>query len=214
LKPRQLKPITGSTVPRGAGGYDFLADPRQRADKSPVFWRVDELASIIILTATTAEAASPAISIADLPDDIMRRDAEDGAHLMVRGDATNHQLLLVGHPSRSTPMAALIPLDMTAPQRTDAAMRFWRFVVNGRPRKPPCPLRRRDRLIDALRALDGRLSGASYRMIAEGLFDPNRTSSEPWKTASLRDTVIRLVRTGYALMRGDYRHLLGPRRPD
>jgi hypothetical protein len=30
----------------------------------------------------------------------------------------------------------------------------------------------------------------------------------------LRNTVIRLVRTGITTMRGDYRNLLGPRRPD
>ena len=63
-------------------------------------------------------------------------------------------------------------------------------------------------------ALDGRLAGASYRAIAEALFDPSRITSEPWKTAPLRDTVIRLTRTGFAMMRGGYRNLLGPRRPD
>ena len=201
-------------VPAGAGGCDFLADPNRRADQSPVFWRSEELASVIVLTAAPTSAATPSVSLADFPSDSVRRDADDGTHVIIRDDRINHQLWLIDPPSGAMPMAALIPLDMTAPQRTDAAMRFWRFVVSGRPRKPPCPFRRRDRLIDALRALDGRLSGASYRMIADGLFDPNRTSSEPWKTASLRDTVIRLVRTGYALMRGDYRHLLGPRRPD
>ena len=66
----------------------------------------------------------------------------------------------------------------------------------------------------ALRALDARLAGASYRAIAEALFDPGRLTSEPWKTSSLRDTVIRLARTGFAMTRGGYRNLLGPRRPD
>jgi len=65
-----------------------------------------------------------------------------------------------------------------------------------------------------LRALDARMAGASYRAIAEVLFDPHRVASEPWKTASLRDTVIRLARTGFAMMRGDYRNLLGPNRRD
>ncbi|WOJ88357.1 DUF2285 domain-containing protein [Methylocapsa polymorpha] len=65
-----------------------------------------------------------------------------------------------------------------------------------------------------MRALDGRLAGASYRAIAEALFYPSRIASEPWKTGPLRDTVIRLARTGFAMMRGDYRKLLGPRRRD
>ncbi len=59
-----------------------------------------------------------------------------------------------------------------------------------------------------------RLAGASYRAIAEALFGSGRLTSEPWKTSSLRDTVIRLARTGLAMTRGGYRNLLGPRRPD
>jgi len=201
-------------VPAGAGGCDFLADPNRRADQSPVFWRSDELASVIVLTAAPASAATPSVSLADFPSDSVRRDADDGTHVMIKDDGINHQLWLIDPPSGAMPMAALIPLDATAPQRTDAALRFWRFIAHGRPRTPPAPLRKGERLIAVLRALDGRLAGASYRAIAEALFDPSRLATEPWKTASLRDTVIRLVRTGITTMRGDYRNLLGPRRPD
>ena len=144
----------------------------------------------------------------------MRRDADDGTHVMIRDDGINHQLWLIDPPSGAMPMAALIPLDATAPQRADAALRFWRFIAHGGLERRLLPFVSGDRLIAALRALDGRLAGASYRVIAEALFDPSRFASEPWKTASLRDTVIRLVRTGIAMMRGDYRNLLGPRRPD
>lgn len=213
-KLHQLKPMTGPMVPAGAGGCDFLADPNRRADQSPVFWRSDELASVIVLTAAPTSAATPSVSLADFPSDSVRRDADDGTHVIIRDDGINHQLWLIDLPSGAMPMAALIPLDATAPQRTDAALRFWRFIAHGRPRTPPAPLRKGERLIAALRALDGHLAGASYRAIAEALFDPSRLASEPWKTASLRDTVIRLVRTGIATMRGDYRNLLGPRRPD
>ena len=201
-------------VPAGAGGYDFLADPNRRADQSPVFWRSDELASVIVLTAAPASAATPSVSLADFPSDSVRRDADDGTHVMIKDDGINQQLWLIDPPSGAIPMAALIPLDATAPQRTDAALRFWRFIAHGRPRTPPAPLRKGERLIAALRALDAHLAGASYRAIAEALFDPSRLATEPWKTASLRDTVIRLVRTGITTMRGDYRNLLGPRRPD
>ena len=196
----------------GAGGCDFLADPSQRADETPVFWRADELASVIVLAPAANAISTPSIALADLPADIIRRDAEDGTHLIVRGDVTYHQLMVIGPHVDAAPLAAVIPLDVTAPQRADAALRFWRFVANGMRRTRPSPLRRRDRLIAALRALDASLSGASYRDIADGLFDPSRIPAEPWKTASLRDTVIRLVRTGFAMMRGDYRRLLGPRR--
>ncbi|HXQ45979.1 MAG TPA: DUF2285 domain-containing protein [Caulobacteraceae bacterium] len=154
------------------------------------------------------------ISLADLPGEHMRRDAEDGAHLLIRDDAISHQIWLIDPPSGATPVVALISLDATAPQRADATLRFWRCIAHGRPRTPPSPPHRVDRLVSALRALDARLAGASYRAIAETLFDPTRLTSEPWKTSPLRDTVIRLTRTGFAMMRGGYRNLLGSRRPD
>jgi hypothetical protein len=201
-------------APPGAGGYDFLADPNRRAADAPVFWRADELASVIVLTAAPAVTGTPSILLADLPGELIRRDAEDGAHLLLRGDAISHQLWLIDPPSGATPVVALIALDVTAPQRADATLRFWRHIAHGRPRTPPSPPHRIDRLIFALRALDARLAGASYRAIAEALFGLDRLTSEPWKTSSLRDTVIRLARTGRAMTRGGYRNLLGPRRPD
>jgi hypothetical protein len=59
-----------------------------------------------------------------------------------------------------------------------------------------------------LRALDGHLSDASYREIAEGLFGAARVEREAWKTSSLRDRTIRLVKSGVSLMRAGYRRLL------
>jgi hypothetical protein len=211
---RQPTPTAGPMAPPGAGGYDFLADPDRRADESPVFWHPDELAAVIVLTAAPAGIGAQSISLGDLPGGILRRDAEDGAHLLVKEGAVCHQLWLIDPPGGATRMAAIIPLDANASQRADATLRFWRRMAHGRPRTSPSPIRRADRLVAALRALDARLAGASYRAIAEALFDPRRVAAEPWKTAAIRDTVIRLARTGLAMMQGDYRSLLGPRRPD
>ena len=60
----------------------------------------------------------------------------------------------------------------------------------------------------ALRALDARIDGATYRMIAEGLFGAKRIPERAWKTDDLRNRTIRLVKTGVALMHGGYRELL------
>lgn len=91
-------------------------------------------------------------------------------------------------------------------------MRLWRLLSDGRRRsREPCT-RRIDRLVAALRALDGRQAGASYQAIAEALFDAERVSADPWKTSSLRDSVIRMARSGFAMMRGGYRRLLRPGR--
>jgi hypothetical protein len=59
-----------------------------------------------------------------------------------------------------------------------------------------------------LRALDGHLAEASYREIARVLFGVRRLERDAWKTSSLRDQTIRLVKGGVALMRAGYRRLL------
>ena len=75
--------------------------------------------------------------------------------------------------------------------------------------------KRRQRLALALRALDGRNEGNSYRVIAEVLFGESASRERAWKTHDLRNRTIRLVQRGLALMRGGYRDLLrqvAPRR--
>ena len=66
----------------------------------------------------------------------------------------------------------------------------------------------------ALRALDGRNEGKTYRAIAEGIFGKKRIPEHAWKTHDLRNRTIRLVQRGLALMWGGYRDLLRPRRKD
>ncbi len=70
------------------------------------------------------------------------------------------------------------------------------------------PAARRDRLVLALRALDGRLEKASYRDIAESLFGSSRMPDRGWKTHDIRDRTVRLARLGFSLMQGGYRRLL------
>ena len=79
------------------------------------------------------------------------------------------------------------------------------------PLGPPLPalsLQRRQRLSLAIRALDGWTEGNTYRAIAEGLFGKDRIPDRAWKTHDLRNRTIRLVQSGFALMRGGYRDLL------
>jgi hypothetical protein len=61
-----------------------------------------------------------------------------------------------------------------------------------------------------MRALDRWLAGHSYREIAEGLFGRERASRRSWRDGDLRSQIIRLVKSGIALMRGGYRALLRP----
>jgi hypothetical protein len=194
--------------PRATGGYDFLADPSKRADEAPVFWHPDAHPAVVQLTAAPPNTEG----LPFLPDqwdgDVVRRDAADGIHIVIRAAGVRHQLFLAHPITEGAALAAAIPLDISAPHRAEATMRFWHHATYGRRRRPPATSRRSDRLTPTLRALDGYLEGASYRTIADGLFGTSRVAADPWKTSPLRDRVIRLVRQGISLMQGGYRTLL------
>ena len=113
-------------------------------------------------------------------------------------------------PGGIDPPAVLLPFDQLFEQRVRAALVTWRALTGRRAGPNPATLSasRRDRLVLALRALDGRLEGASYLEIAAALFGAPATSGRAWKTHDARDRTIRLARYGMRLMRGDYRNLL------
>lgn len=103
---------------------------------------------------------------------------------------------------------AVLPLDSDFEVRAHAAHRLWR-AINGRALGSAfheLSPQRRERLILAVRALDGRMDGGTYRGIAEVLFSKKRVPKRAWKTHDLRNRTIRLVQ-GLALMRGGYREL-------
>ena len=108
------------------------------------------------------------------------------------------------------PPAVLLPLDQFFENRATAAIRLWRGLAGRNPGPNPAalPKTRRDRLILALRALDGRLADATYREIASVLFGEAGVSDRGWKSHDLRDRTIRLVRFGLGMMRSGYRRLL------
>ena len=108
------------------------------------------------------------------------------------------------------PSAVLLPLDQFFENRAIAAIRLWRGLAGRNPGPNPSalPKARRDRLILALRALDGRLDDATYREIASALFGDADVSDRGWKSHDLRDRTIRLVRLGLGMMRSGYRQLL------
>jgi len=198
----------GADGPASDWGLRFMADPARQAADTPVFWHPDELPTVIPVTAASAATATPPVPLAEWPGEIVKRHAADGVHILIRSDRTSHQIWLLDPSGKAVSVSALIPLDATAPQKTDALLCLWRFVTRRRCRAHPSSRRRIDRLVATLRALDARMAGASYRTIAETLFGPKRVAAEPWKTAPVRDTVIRIVRAGFALKRGGYRRLL------
>jgi hypothetical protein len=125
-------------------------------------------------------------------------------------------VVLVGGAGTATPAAVVIPLDADFAARADTALHLWR-VVTGQPRgrlRERLTRQRRYRLRLTLRALDGRLAGESYRIIAQSLFGRSHIpAGAGWKTHELRDRTIRLARAGLKLMRGGYLDLLRYPRP-
>jgi hypothetical protein len=206
--------IAGRVTPRTTGGYDFLADPSQRADQAAVFWHPEEDPTIILLTPSPTNATGLSFVPDEWASDIVRKDAADGTHILIRSGGVRHQLWLPNTVAEGADLAAIIPMDISAPRRAEATMRFWQHATYGRRRQHSGRSQRSERLIPTLRALDGHLDGASYRAIADGLFTTSRIDAELWKTSPLRDRVIRMVRQGVSLMKGRYRNLLRPKNRD
>ena len=85
------------------------------------------------------------------------------------------------------------------------------LALAGRPpgdRRHDLPPQTRDRHILILRALDAKLAGASYRVIAEALLGFQGRSKNDWEVSPLKNKVRRLVADGLFYMRGGYRELL------
>jgi hypothetical protein len=197
--------IPRSPVPSGAGGCDFAVDPTLRANEAELFWLPDWRASVVILVASPTAAGELVFAPSEWPGLRARRSAVDGEHLILGAGRDEHQLWLPDPPLKGLPLAAVIPIDKATLHRTEATNRFLRHITGRRSLAPPMLDRR---VANTVRALDGHLSGTSYRGIAECLFGAARIGAEPWKTSSIRDATIRLVRGGVALMRDGYRKFL------
>lgn len=143
------------------------------------------------------------------------RQAPDGWHAVLNLRGVEHRVWFKEAPLVAVTYAVELPFDRDFEFRADAGRRLWR-ALNGRPLGAPLHAfseSRRRRLALALRALDGRMDGSTYREIAEVLFGAMRISERDWPTHDLRNRTIRLVQSGFALMRGGYRALLRPRSP-
>jgi hypothetical protein len=104
----------------------------------------------------------------------------------------------------------LLPLDRYFDIRARQAVRVWRVLSGHSPGADPGALTRHRRtlLVTQLRALDGKLEGASHAEIAEFLFAKPRMSAAAWKSHDLRYRTDDAVHRGLDLMRGEYRQLL------
>jgi len=104
-------------------------------------------------------------------------------------------------------MGVLIPLDEHWSVRLATADRLRRHLIETAV-DPPLTRQRRDRLKRALRTIDARRDGASYRAVATVLFGERRVADEPWKTSSLKARVARFASYGRTLVERGHTDLL------
>ncbi|WP_431015452.1 DUF2285 domain-containing protein [Bradyrhizobium pachyrhizi] len=165
--------------------------------------------------ASAADRSSASQPLLNLTASQVRR-AADGWHAVLRIGAVDHRVWSKEPPLVGASYAAELPFDGNFDARAYAARRLWR-AMNGRAPGPAfhkLSKQRRERLSAAIRALDARRAGSSYRTVAEALFGKKRIPERAWKTHDLRNRTVRLVKGGLALVRGGYRKLLRPGRRD
>jgi hypothetical protein len=195
------------------GGWFFAADPDQSFLEQIVFWAPEVLPTVIPVRPALLVSSHSQVSL-DLNnlETGQLRQGPDGWHAVLHLNGVEHRVWLKEAPVVAVTYAVELPLDRDFEFRADAGRRLWRGL-NGRPQGEPLhalsAIRRR-RLALALRALDARIDGATYREIAKVLYPAERISERDWGTHDLRNRIIRLVRTGLALMHGGYRALLRP----
>jgi hypothetical protein len=198
------------------GGWLFAADPHQSFLEQTIFWAPEVLPTVIPVRPASLVGSHSHVSL-DLSDlnKGQLRQGPDGWHVVLNLRGVEHRVWFKEAPVVAVTYAVELPFDRDFEFRADAGRRLWR-ALNGRP--PGAPLHalsesRRRRLALALRALDARMDGSTYREIAEVLFGAERISERDWRTHDLRNRTIRLVQSGFALMRGGYRALLRPPSP-
>lgn len=190
---------------RSAGGCDF-ASAADTTDPGPVLWTASALPSVLALAELPAELGSQDLILQSLPTDA-DIIADGNEHMIdIRGERFR---LHFDGPVPTSP-AVLLPLDRLLPVRVAALLRLSRSLAGGNPGLNPAELSksRRARHVLALRAIDGKQDGASYRAIGSALFGADEIPQSGGKTHDLRDRTIRLVRFGLGMIRDGYRQLL------
>ncbi|WP_082496635.1 MULTISPECIES: DUF2285 domain-containing protein [unclassified Aminobacter] len=194
-----------------SGGFDFPANPDRPATKQPVYWTPEVDPGVILLINTPPLLADDADVVAALPPAVSMRD-ELGEHLRPLSAANSCQIALLYGTDSARPLAAIVPLDAKAPERLSSLDRFLRSSKGSGVPDKRLTSSQRTRLGHMLRALDGRIEGASHFEIAHALFGPRFIVAEEWQDSPFRYTTLRLVRDGHRMIAGGYRQLLRFRR--
>lgn len=183
-------------------GLQFLIDPDLPAAAADVFWRPEVAPGLVVRLQHV-----PAGTCGPLPDSVaraIRRRAPNGLHLKF---ASGFQAY-IPDGDLAPPLAVAIPITGTFSTHLRAANDLERALDGRRPKAGDLTVQQHLRLTRSLQAVDGRARGLSYRLIASEVFGEAAVERYPWRASPVRDTAIRLVRSGVSLVGGAYVKLL------
>lgn len=196
----------------GSGGFDFLIPPELSATEAGVFWAPGVDPGTVLLAPLPPDLSLVSVELPDLCPDTAQCDSR-GLSLMHGEGPQAIPLLFLDGLDPKDPVAAIVPLGDDGLDRIEAVTRLW-YAIHQRTPPPDGRItrQRHARLKRILRAVDGRMGKATYRQIAAAIFGADRVDETPWKSNSLRDAVMALVRDGLGFIAGRYRELLRRRR--
>lgn len=144
-----------------------------------------------------------------LPEGTIRY-AHDGLHHLLGAGGQRRLQALQSDPDNDV-LVAIVPLDQDGFARLDAVFRLL-AQLHGRvvPADKRLTRQKRLRAKRMLQAYDGRRAGASYREIAEMVFQRARFARDDWQSAPERFVVMRLLSEAESMVDGGYLRLLKP----
>lgn len=177
-----------------------------------MLWSAEADTSAVLLTHAPTILPTAGNLFTELREATPHSD-EQGVHFLLNASGQTIRLVRLAGVAADIPLAALVPLDPNGHDRIEAVDRLLR-ALQGRtvPADRRLTQQQKRRHRHMLQAIDGHLTGASYRHIADVLYGIERIRAEHWKTSALRDSVIGLVEGGLAMIAGGYRQLLRHRR--
>lgn len=179
-------------------GLQFLADPDDPRT-TQVFWRPDAAPGHVVRLQPTGEGARLRL----WTEVVAHRWGQDGMHLKLRCGLQIH----VQAADLERPLAAVLPISGSFTAALRAAGDLERGLRGERVHGDLTPQQqlRLSRMLDAYEAIEAQ---ATYRQVALQLFGQEAIDRHDWRTSSVRDTTIRLVRAARAMVAGGYRDLL------
>jgi hypothetical protein len=184
-----------------AWGLQFVASPAFGPEAQEVFWRPEAAPTHVLWLRRAAN--EDGLRLDQVVDIVAKRRTPEGVHVKLQDGLQ----AFVDGCELSEPLAAVIPITGTFSAALKGASALER-ILRGDTLAPDLTAQQLLRLQRVLTALDAAQARATYRQIATEIFGEEAVARYDWRTSSIRDAAIRLVRTGRALAAGGYMRLL------